>query len=183
MGLFSSLFGGGSKSGGTSSPKTIKSDTGAFTTGVEEIVVPMIRVAFTPPAGFSPFTAIIKEQKATDVRIANPSLMGSPGMITALLYPSDGISIEERVEQFLSKASDEVVQRTSRRSPPGVAITYLHLAGKPPGKDKTQHTVYCFFVNDAGQNASLHCVGSTEEHALAAGEAFALTLRLAPPGQ
>jgi len=183
MGLFSSFFGGGSPSGKPSGRKTIATGAAAFTTGSEEIVMPLPRIAFTPPAGFSPYAAGSKEQKPTDVRIVHPSLMGNGGIIMGVLYPSDGKTIEERVDQFVSGSKDRVVQRTKRRSPSGIEITFLHTAGPLPGKDRDVHLVLCYFVNAAGETAHLQCVGSTEANALASGEAIVRTLRFTQPGE
>jgi hypothetical protein len=41
--------------------------------------------------------AVKTEQKPTDVRGAKPSLLGSSGIITGILYPLDGMSLEDRL--------------------------------------------------------------------------------------
>ena len=191
MALFSWLFSGCSKKSvshqelpagqaASPSPKTMPSDTRAFTTGLEQIVMEQPGIAFIPPEGWSPFTAVKKEQKPTDVRIANPSLLGKAGMITCLLYPEDGLSVTQRVDQFVERMTGRVVERAEKVSASGIPVTYLHIAAPVPGKTIEGHSIHCCFANRSGQVVDLYCVGSTEADARTTADAFLATLRFEP---
>jgi hypothetical protein len=75
-----------------------------------------------------------------------------------------------------------VVERSLKRTTDGHEITFLHLSGKSPGQESVRHTIFCYFLNGAGQVVSLHCVGSTEANALATAASFLRTLRLVSAG-
>ena len=140
--------------------------------------MPLPMIAFIPPAGWSPFTGVKGEQKPTDVRIANPSLLGKAGMITCILFPADGLSVKERADLLLSKLSGRVVERADRTTGSGLPATFLHIAGPVPGKSIEAHTMHCLFKNGAGQVVDLYCIGSTEIDARTTSDAFFKSLRL-----
>ena len=140
--------------------------------------MPLPKIAFIPPPGWSPFTGVKGEQKPTDVRIANPSLLGKAGMITCILFPADGLSVNERADQLLAKLSDRVVERTDRAAASGLPVTFVHTAGLVPGKPIEKHTMHCLFKNGAGQVVDLYCIGSTEADARTTSDAFLKSLRL-----
>jgi hypothetical protein len=156
------------------------SDTRAFTTGKEQIVMDLPGIAFVPPAGWSPFTGASKDQRPTDVRIANPSLLGKAGMITCILFPADGMTVKERVDLLLSKQPGRVVEREEKVSASGIAVTYLHTAAPVRGKPIEGHAIHCCFANRAGQVVDLYSVGSTEADARTTADAFLQTLRFEP---
>jgi hypothetical protein len=156
------------------------SDTREFTTGREQIVMELPQIAFIPPAGWAPFTGVKTEQKPTDVRIANPSLIGNAGMISCILFPADGQSLTDRVEQFLSRMPDRIVERTQTSSASGIPITFVHTLGHVPGKPIEKHTMFCFFTNRAGQVVNLYCIGNSEDAARTTTNAFLQSLRFDP---
>lgn len=140
--------------------------------------MPLPQIAFTPPAGWSPFTGVTQEQRSADVRIANPGLLGSVGMITCIVFPADGLSLPDRVDQFLTRLPDRLVERVARTSATGIKVLFVHQVGNVPGKSTEKHSMHCFFLNGAGHVIDLYCVGTTEVDARVTTDAFLKTLRL-----
>jgi len=180
MGLLAWFCSIGAKPTTAQALRTIRSDSREFTTGAEEIIMPLPKIAFIPPPGWSPFTGVKGEQKPTDVRIANPSLLGKAGMITCILFPADGLSVTERIDNLLSKLPDRVVERADRPTASGLPVTFVHTAGPVPGKSTEKHTMHCFFKNGDGQVVDLYCIGSAEADARTTSDAFFKSLRLVP---
>jgi hypothetical protein len=167
------------KSGTPATGKTIVPGAHQFTTGSEEIFMPMAGIAFTPAAGWSPFNGTTGDQKPENVRIANPTLMGKAGSITGLVFPVDGQSPAERLEKFLARINDRVVERKETAAASGIPVIYLHTAGPAPGGKIEGHAIHCFFLNAAGHVIDLYCVGSNEINARVTADSFLRTLRFA----
>ena len=179
MSILPRLFFGLSKARGSSGRPTVAVDSKAFTTGAEEIIMLLPGIAFTPPAGWSPFTALKTPQSPENVRIANPSLLGRGGMTTCLLFPA-GLPLSLCVERLTGSPTTtmRLVEKMNRVSGIGLSILFLHLIGKAKGYPGDAHTMHCFFTNSAGQTVDLYCVGSSEKDARATTDAFVRTLRL-----
>ena len=180
MRFLSRLFSKSSGPDRQSSLRTIHPNTREFTTGVEQIIMQLPQIAFIPPSGLSPFNSINFEQKPTNVRIANPSLIGNPGMITCIVFPVGELSLSERVDLFVSGLPDRVIERTQTSSKAGIPITVLHTVGPVPGKAKECHTMHCFFINRAGEVVDLYCIGSSENDARTMTNALVQSLRFEP---